>query len=48
MFVQARQLHTEGAFSFAAESRDHAQLIERPGDALTKRQLLAEVVALAE
>ena len=48
VFVQARQLHTEGAFSFAAESCDHAKLIERPGDPLPKRQLLAEVEALAE
>ena len=33
VFGEARQLHSEGAFGFAAESGHHAKLVERPGDA---------------
>jgi hypothetical protein len=48
MLGQACQLHSEGAFGFAAEPGRHAELVERPSDPLAKRQLLAQVKALAE
>src|SRR4029450_938200 len=48
VFAEPRQLHAEGPFSFTAESGHHAKLVERPSDALTERQILAEIEALAE
>ena len=48
MFGEARKLHSEGAFGFAAQPGYDTELVERPGDPLPKGQLLAQVKALTE
>ena len=47
MFGEA-QLHAEGALQSPRSRAIISKLVERPGDALPERQILAEVEALAE